>query len=134
MKKATILYIIFGTLLTVFFLSLTGCKTKAVPLIQYRDRTEHDTITRTDSVYLSRYVYLNGDTVLIRDTIFRFKYLDKVRDVYVHDSIPYEVQVQVPVRVRNGYDRFTSWGFWIFVILMLIRFAWWFVKKYYLRV
>ena len=119
MKKATILYIIFGTLLTVFFLSLTGCKTKAVPLIQYRDRTEHDTITRTDSVYLSRYVYLNGDTVLIRDTIFRFKYLDKVRDVYVHDSIPYEVQVQVPVRVRNGYDRFTSWGFWIFVILMM---------------
>ena len=132
MKKITILYIIFGALLTFFFLSLTGCKTKAVPMIQYRDRTEHDTITRTDSVYLSHYVYTNGDTVLIRDTIFRFKYLDKIRDVYVHDSVPYEVPV--PTRMRNGYDRFTSWGFWIFVILMLIRFAWWFVKKYYLRV
>ncbi len=38
--------------------------------------------------------------------------------------------VEVPVRVRNGYDRFTSWGFWIFVVLLLIRVAWWAAKKY----
>lgn len=103
-------------------------------MVEYRDRVQKDTVILTDSVYISRYMREKGDTVFVTDTLFKFKYRDKVRDVYVHDSIPYEVQVPVPVRVRNGYDRFTSWGFWIFVILMLIRFAWLVVKKYYLRV
>ena len=113
---------------------LFSCKApRVVTVTEYRDRVERDTITRTDSVYISRYIREKGDTVFVTDTLFKFKYLDKVRDVYVHDSVPYEVQVQVPVRVRNGYDRFTSWGFWIFVILLLLRVAWWFVKKYYLH-
>ena len=110
-----------------------ACKSpKVVTMTEYRDRVQKDTITLTDSVYVSRYMREKGDTVFVTDTLFKFKYRDKVRDVYVHDSVPYEVPV--PTRMRNGYDRFTSWGFWIFVILMLIRFAWWFVKKYYLRV
>lgn len=114
---------------------LCACKVpKVVTVTEYRDRVTHDTLTRTDSVYVARYIREKGDTVFVVDTLFKFKYLDKVRDVYVHDSVPYEVQVQVPVRVRNGYDRFTSWGFWILLILILLRLAWWFVKKYYLRV
>lgn len=115
--------------------ALCACRaTKVVTVTEYRDRVTHDTLTRTDSVYVARYVREKGDTVFVTDTLFQFKYLDKVRDVYVHDSVPYEVQVQVPVRTRNGYDRFTSWGFWILAILLLLRVAWWFVKKYYLRV
>lgn len=115
--------------------ALYACKEpKVVTVTEYRDRVTHDTLTRTDSVYVARYVREKGDTVFVTDTLFKFKYLDKVRDVYVHDSVPYEVQVKVPVRTRNGYDRFTSWGFWILAILILLRVAWWFVKKYYLRV
>lgn len=114
---------------------LYACKApKVVTVTEYRDRVTHDTLTRTDSVYVARYVHEKGDTVFVTDTLFRFKYLDKVCDVYVHDSVPYAVEVQVPVRVRNGYDRFTSWGFWILLIIAVLRLAWWFVKKYYLRV
>lgn len=112
-----------------------ACKSpKVVTVTEYRERVQKDTVTLTDSVYVSRYVREKGDTVFVTDTLFKFKYRDKVQEVRVRDSIPYEVQVQVPVRVRNGYDRFTSWFFWIVVVLALIRLAWWFVKKYYLRV
>lgn len=130
-----ILYLIVTVAVTFCVLCLTGCSTQAkvVTVTEYRDRVQRDTLTRTDSVYIARYVREKGDTVFVTDTLFRFRYLDKVRDVYVHDSVPYEVQVQVPVRVRNGYDRFTSWGFWILLVLLLSRFAWWVVKKYYLR-
>lgn len=107
---------------------------KVVTLIEYRDRVQNDTVRLTDSVYVSRYVREKGDTVFVTDTLFKIKYRDKVREVQVHDSIPYEVQVQVPVHVRSGYDKFTSWAFWIVVVLVLIRLAWLAVKKYYLRV
>ena len=62
------------------------------------------------------------------------------------DSLKYEVQVRdkiieemktetkiVKVRERNGYDKFTSGGFWILLLVVVLRVAWWFVKKYYLR-
>lgn len=99
--------------------------------MEYRDRVQKDTLTQVDSVYVSRVIREKGDTVHIWDTIFRYKYLDKVRDVYVHDSIPYAVEVQVPVRVR--YDRFVSWGFWILIALLLLRLGWWVFRKFYLR-
>ena len=104
---------------------MCACKTQK-PLIvtEYRDRIERDTVTRVDTVYRARYVREKGDTVFVTDTLFKYVYKDRVQEVYKHDSIPYEVQIEVPVRVRNGYDRFTSWGFWIFVILLLIRLAW----------
>lgn len=127
MKKC-ILYLIIC-------ICVCACKVpRGAPLIEYRDRLQIDTVTMTDSVYVSRYVREKGDTVFVTDTLFKFKYRDKVKEIRVHDSIPYEVQVQVPVRVRNGYDRFTSWFFWIVVVLVLIRLVWWIVKKYYLRV
>lgn len=107
---------------------------KVVTMIEYRDRVQKDTVTLTDSVYISRYIRENGDTVFVTDTLFKFKYRDKIKEIQVHDSVPYEVQVQVPVRVRSGYDKFTSWAFWIVVVLALIRLVWWAVKKYYLRV
>ena len=112
-----------------------ACKTpKVVTLIEYRDRVQNDTVRLTDSVYVSRYVREKGDTVFVTDTLFKIKYRDKIKELQVHDSIPYEVQVQVPVRVRSGYDKFTSWFFWIVVVLALIRLVWWAIKKYYLMV
>lgn len=107
---------------------------KVVTLIEYRDRVRNDTVRLIDSVYVSRYVREKGDTVFVTDTLFKIKYRDKIKELQVHDSIPYEVQVQVPVRVRSGYDKFTSWFFWIVVVLVFIRLVWWAVKKYYLRV
>lgn len=109
---------------------LAGCKTGShvVTVVEYRDRVTHDTLTLTDSVYVSRVVREKGDTVFFTDTVLKFKFIDKTRDVYVHDSVPYPVEVQVPVRVRNGYDYFTSWGFWIlFAILAL-----WIAARIYL--
>ncbi len=113
---------------------LAGCaQTKTVTVTEYRDRVQKDTITRTDSVYVSRVIRDKGDTVYVTDTLLRFKYLDKTRDVYVHDSIPYKVEVVKEVRKRNGYDRFTSWGFWIFIVLILLRVGWWGFKTFCLR-
>lgn len=131
----------FALLITYFFavaflfmtLCMNACSApKVVTVTEYRDRVQRDTLTRTDSVYISHVVRENGDTVHILDTIFKYKYLDKYAYVYVHDSIPYEVKVQVPVRVRNGYDRFTSLGFWILLLLLLLRVAWWAFRKFYL--
>ena len=51
----------------------------------------------------------------------------------VRDSIPYEVVVEKPVRVRSGYDKFCSIAFWIMVVIVLGRIAWWAFKKFYLH-
>lgn len=132
----------FAILITYFFavaflfmtLCMNACSSpKVVTVTEYRDRVQRDTLTRTDSVYISHVVREKGDTVYILDTIFKYKYLDKYAYVHVHDSIPYAVEVQVPVRTRNGYDRFTSWGFWILILLLLLRVAWWVFGKFYLR-
>lgn len=121
-------------ILMLFAAVLAACNSpKIVTLTEYRDRVMRDTLTRTDSVYVARYIREKGDTIFVNDTIFKFKYLDKVREVYVHDSVPYAVEVKVPVRTRNGYDRFTSWGFWILLLLFSLRVAWWAFRKFYLR-
>lgn len=131
----------FALLITYFFavaflfmtLCMNACSApKVVTVTEYRDRVMRDTLTRTDSVYISHVVRESGDTVHILDTIFKYKYLDKYAYMYVHDSIPYAVEVQVPVRTRNGYDRFTSWGFWILILLLFLRVAWWAFRKFYL--
>ena len=119
-------------------LLLTGCKgSQPAVVVQYRDRVQHDTIERerVDSVRVVRYVREKGDTVHVIDTVEKFRnvWRDRVQVEYVRDSVPYVQEVRVPVRTRNGYDRFTSWGFWGLFLLLVLRIAWWFVKKYYLR-
>ena len=119
-------------------LLLLGCKgSQPAVVVQYRDRVQHDTIERerVDSVRVVRYVRERGDTVHVIDTVEKFRnvWRDRVQVEYVRDSVPYVQEVQVPVRTRNGYDRFTSWGFWVLFLLLVLRIAWWFVKKYYLR-
>ena len=114
--------------------AMYACKSqKVVTVTEYRDRATRDTVVQTDSVYVSHVIRERGDTIFMLDTLYKFRYLDKVRDVYVHDSVPYTVEVRVPVRTRNGYDKFVSWGFWILLVLALGRFAWWIFKTFYLR-
>lgn len=124
-------------ILIIFAAVLVACNSpKVVTMTEYRDRVTHDTIrdTRIDSVYVAHYLREKGDTVYQTDTIIAFKILEKFKTdyMYIHDSIPYEVKVQVPVRTRNRYDRFTSLGFWILLLLLLLRVAWWAFRKFYL--
>ena len=128
--------VFFAGLLFMAFL-LTGCKSQPVVVTEYRDIVTHDTIERerVDSVRVVRYVYVKGDTVHITDTVEKYRnvWRDRVQIEYKHDSVPYVQEVQVPVRTRNAYDRFTSLGFWLLILLAIARLAWWVVKKYYLR-
>lgn len=133
MKKAVFFFVGMALAFMALLFCMSSCKTIKPPLIEYRDRVKHDTITKVDSVYVSRFIREKGDTVFVTDTLFKFKYLDKVQLEYVHDSVPYEVQVLKEVRKRNGYDKFVSWGFWILLVLLLGRFAWWIFKTFYLR-
>ena len=123
-------------------LLLAACaQTRTITVTEYRDRVVTDTVTlvdiRVDSTYLSHYEKQRGDTILVRDTILKYKILHDIQTEtlteYVHDSIPYPVEVVKEVRKRNGYDKFTSRGFWILVLLLLGRVAWWVFKTFYLR-
>lgn len=106
-------------------LLLSACAVpKVVTVTEYRDRVERDTVTLRDSVTRDRFVYIQGDTVHDIQVFERIKYRDRVQTIEVHDSIPYPVTVEVPVRVRNGYDRFVSWGFWILFALIAVAIAW----------
>lgn len=106
-------------------LLLSSCAVpKVVTVTEYRDRVERDTVTVRDSVMRDRFVYIQGDTVHDIQVLERTKYRDRVKTIEVHDSIPYPVTVEVPVRMRNGYDRFVSCGFWILLALIAVAIAW----------
>ena len=112
-------------ILLAVLLLLSACAVpKVVTVTEYRDRVERDTVTVRDSVTRDRFVYIQGDTVHDIQVLERIKYRDRVQTIEVHDSIPYKVKVEVPVRVRNGYDRFVSWGFWILLALIAVAIAW----------
>lgn len=126
----------FAIILISVFLAACA-QTKTVTVTEYRDRVVTDTVEklRVDSVYVSRWIKQKGDTIILHDTIFKYRVLRDTETVkeYVHDSIPYQVEVTKEVRKRNGYDRFTSWGFWILALLLCSRIAWWAFKTFYLR-
>lgn len=126
----------FAVILISVFLSACA-QTKTVTVTEYSDRVVTDTVEmlRVDSVYVSRWIKQKGDTIILHDTIFKYRVLHDTETVkeYVHDSIPYQVDVTKEVRKRNGYDRFTSWGFWILALLLCARIAWWAFKTFYLR-
>lgn len=114
---------------------LTSCKTQQPCLPQ--------TITRDSLVtrYLHDSVYLyERDSIFVQqraDTVYLTKYTTRYKDVLrvQHDTIVdtrHEVQVQRERYVPKYYS-VVSWGFWIFVALLLLRIAWWALKKYYGR-
>ena len=103
-----------------FVVTLTACHTqKIVPVVEYHNAVQHDTVFLQDSVVRWHTQLMKGDTVYIHDSIDRFRNKEKIVEVYVHDSIPYEVEVIKEVRVRNGYDRFTARGFWSLLFLVV---------------
>ena len=112
-------------------LVLRGCKTcECFPSIEYRDsivtRYHHDTIQtfEKDSIF----IHAKGDTVWRERWSIRWR--DKI--VERHDTIVdtrHEVQVHRERYVPKYYS-VVSWGFWIFVVLLILRIAWWVVKKY----
>lgn len=112
----------------------TSCRSqKVVTVTEYRDRVQRDTLRKVDSVYVAHYLMQKGDTVWMTDTICQFRILHDTRDVYVHDSVPYPVEVVKEVRTRNAYDRFTARGFWLLCALIVLRVIWWAFKTFYLR-
>ena len=126
----------FAVILISVFLAACA-QTKTVTVTEYRDRVVTDTVEklRVDSVYVSRWIKQKGDTIILHDTIFKYRVFHDTETVkeYVHDSIPYKVEVTKEVRKRNGYDRFTSCGFWILALLLCARISWWAFKTFYLR-
>lgn len=127
----------FFAVILIFVLLAACAQTKTVTVTEYLDRVVTDTVEklRVDSVYVSRWIKQKGDTIILHDTIFKYRVLRDTETVkeYVHDSIPYQVEVTKEVRKRNVYDRFTSWGFWILALLLCARIAWWAFKTFYLR-
>ena len=114
-----------------------SCKTQTIVVPEYH----HDTITqyrdRVSQVHDSIYIreYTQGDTVYVMRDRWHSS-TDTIRDsVYISklDSVPYMVEVQVPEKYVPGYYHFTSWCFWIIVVLLLISAAWWCIKKFYLH-
>lgn len=129
--------LIVAGFLVLFLECFCACSTqKVVTVTEYRDRVKTDTVnlTRVDSVYVSHYLFTKGDTVHMRDTIYQYRVLHdtETKTEYVRDSVPYPVEIIKEVRKRNGYDRFTSAGFWIFIALAIltiaIRIARWYFK------
>lgn len=129
MDKITIFRIILSAVLVALFLSFIGCKTlpPIIPQTQ-RDSVHTRTELRVDTFWIDRWhtEKTKGDTVFIHDSIYfeKIKYRDRVDSVFVCDSIPYPVEVTKEVRVRNGYDKFTARGFWVFVGVLLLYIVW----------
>ena len=132
---AIVIMFVWAVVVAVILL-LSSCKTVKT-VVEYRDHYVHDTTQVVDSIYQDRvhYIYQRGDTVFKTDSVFlyKYKYLDRNVVEYVHDSVPYPVEVEKFVTVRSGYDKFCSWFFWIVVVLAILAAAWWCFKKFYLH-
>lgn len=137
---------IVGILFALLVCSLAGCghpKVVVAPEVHKEAKTDStaraDVVQKWDSVYVSHVEKIAGDTVLIRDTVFRYKTIDVVREVekvVTHDvevEKPYPVEVVKEVRVRNGYDKFTARGFWLLLLGVLLmitgRVAIWYIRS-----
>lgn len=126
MDKITIFRVILTAILIALFLPFIGCKTlpPIIPQTQ-RDSVHTRTELRVDTFWRDRWhtEKIKGDTVFVHDSIYleKIKFRDRVDSVFVCDSIPYSVEV--PVRMRNGYDRFTASGFWVFVGIIFLYIA-----------
>ena len=97
-----------------------SCKTQIVTVPEIHTEFVHDTLTRVDSIYQSHTVIVKGDCEETHDTVFKWQFKEKIVESVKVDSIPYPVEVIKEVPVRNGYTRFTSWFFWIVVVLVLL--------------
>jgi hypothetical protein len=121
MDKINVFRIILAAVLVALFLSFIGCKHLPPPIPQtQRDSAHIRTELRVDTFWRDRWhtEKIKGDTVFVHDSIYleKIKYRDRVDSVIVCDSVPYPVEV--PVRMRNAYDKFTARGFWIYTAMV----------------
>lgn len=137
MKREHRIALGLGLLLAAILL-LGSCKTtKCIPQTEYLTRDSIITRFHTDSVLVierdSVLVREKGDTVFVDKVRWRIKehVVEKVDTIY-QDRNNTIVQTQVE-RYVPAYYHFTSWAFWVIVIIILIRIAWWAFKTFYLR-
>lgn len=124
-------------LILALFFSVLGCSTvRTFTPPETQEKTIYKEIERVDTVFQNVYKYIHerGDTVFVRDSVlvYRYKYVTKCDTFVQVDSIPYPVEVTKEVRVRNGYDRFTARGFWIYTAIILAGLIF-FVVKWYIK-
>lgn len=121
-----------------FFIALTlalmSCRSVRVEYVrQVRDSIQVRTELRVDTCWKERYheKEVKGDTIIIRDSIIigSSSLRDRSDTLLVHDSIPYPVEVKVPVPYRRSYDKAMSAGFWILLVFV----AAWIALRIYLR-
>lgn len=107
-------FLLFAILMVAFF--LTGCRTVQT-VVEYRDRKTTDTITLYDSIYIDRIQreQIRADTVWKTDSIIEYRYrvINRDVEVFVHDSIPYEVQVVKEVTKNSKFAKFCIFFFLI---------------------
>lgn len=107
-------FLLFAILMVAFF--LTGCRTVKT-VVEYRDRKTTDTITLYDSIYIDRIQreQIRADTVWKTDSIIEYRYrvINRDVEVFVHDSIPYEVQVVKEVTKNSKFAKFCIFFFLI---------------------
>ena len=131
-------------LLLLIALLLFGCKS-VKPVVVPQTHNEHHATDSTatdrqrDSIIIRDSVFIRekGDTVYkyVEHTVWQWR--DKEVKVAVHDTlhtcdtIPQLVEVEKPVRVRNGYDKFTAKGFWILLGILILIVGWKIAKWYF---
>lgn len=129
-------------LLTLAIALLCGCApTRYVSANEVHNREAVDSTKastdrwRVDSVYVSHVERIEGERVLVHDTLIRFRFVEvhdtltRWREVQVFDSVPYPVEVVKEVRVRNAYDKFTARGFWVLILVITGAVALWIGSK-----
>ena len=133
-RDRTILF--FAIAMTLFLLIgllFAACSPKVITEIH--TQVVRDTTTLHDSIFRDRIIkeYHKGDTIYLKDSVFvyKYKYLDKVKEVVIRDSIPYAVKVEKIVKKRSAYDKFCSRFFWVVLVALILIIAGWVLDKVY---
>lgn len=132
--KKYILNNVFGLIIAMalicIVIAMSSCRTiQVVPEIH----TEyvHDTISRVDSIYRSHYITMRGDTIWQRDTIYEYRWRDKIVEVMKTDSVPYPVEVEKQVRYIPGFYKWSTWVCWLLIAAFIIYVACRVSSKFY---
>lgn len=129
----TILATILAVVLTLILcLCFPSCKTLP-PSVVPQTHTEHNGHT-ADNTSKEKDHTIIRDSIIYRwqhDTLLVDRWHTEFRDrwrhdsihihdsIHVQDSIPYPVYVDRPVPYKSNYTKFTSWFFWVVVIILL---------------
>lgn len=131
--RTILFFAIAMTLFLLIGLLFAACSPKVITEIH--TQVVRDTTHLHDSIYIDKWhtQLQKGDTIILRDSVFvyKYKYLDKVKEVIVRDSIPYAVELEKIVHKRSGYDKFCSRFFWGVLVVLLLVVAGWVTDKIY---